>query len=148
MFLTQPVYVYPSSRSISLTMNTTGSNLHPISRPSPASSRFPGELPLSKAFWLQLCMHVLHELYQEYSPGIAAVCSSIRSEFHLKRGLKLLGEFCPFKSKFFHISTLTSSEVGFRSELQRCLRMSQYWAIPAFMHRNRRKKGEKREESR
>lgn len=77
---------------------------------------------------------------------MAAVPSSIHSEFHLKESrLKLVSD-CPFKSKFFHISTLTSTsrEGEFRSEVQRGFRMSQYCIIPAFMHRNVTKRGEKK----
>lgn len=48
---------------------------------------------------------------------------------------------------FFHTRTLTFSEGRFRSDVQKCLRMSQLWIIPAFMHRNRRERGQGEEKS-
>lgn len=76
---------------------------------------FPGEVSLPKAFWLQLCLHQLHQLYWEYSPGTAAVPFSIHSEFHLKDSVVKLESDCPYPSElfvfFFHIKTVTSTEV-------------------------------------
>lgn len=45
------------------------------------------------------------------------------------------------------MSTLTFGEGGFRSDVQRCPRMSQLWVIPAFMHRNGRERGQGEEKS-
>lgn len=86
---------------------------------------------------------IMHQLYWEYSPAIAAVPSSTYSECHLRESrLKLVSD-CPFKCKFFHISasTCTSHDGGFRSEVQKGLKMSPYWIIPGFMHRNMTKRG-------
>lgn len=97
---THPVYVYPSPRSTLSTMNATGSHLHLKGWPSPASSHSQG-VSLPKAFWLQLCLHQLHQLYWEYSPGIAAVPFSIHSEFHLKDSVVKLERDCPFPTEVF-----------------------------------------------
>lgn len=43
--------------------------------------------------------------------------------------------------------TVTFSEGRFRSDVQRCLRMSQLWKIPAFMHRKGRERGQEEEKS-
>lgn len=107
---------------------------------------FPGEVSLPKAFWLQSCLHQLHQLYWEYSPGIAAVPFSIHSEFHLKDSVLKLVSDCAFPSEVSHISTVTSTstEAGFRIEVQRFFRVSQHWIISAFMHQNATKWGGKK----